>query len=49
VPVRLGEGAGAWSEVLGAIEPGDTVVTRGNERLRAGQSVTAEHQDYPLP
>lgn len=40
--VRVGEGSGDWIEVLGAIRPGDRVVTRGNERLRTGQTVRPE-------
>lgn len=39
-PVQLGEAVGVRFVVLGGLAPGDTVVTRGNERLRPGQSVT---------
>ncbi len=37
--VDLGESFGSRFEVLGGVEPGDLVVTRGNERLRPGQPV----------
>lgn len=37
--VDLGESFGARFEVLSGVEPGDLVVTRGNERLRPGQPV----------
>ena len=39
-PVRTGAASGERFEVLGGLEPGDTVVTRGNERLQPGQPVT---------
>ncbi len=37
--VDLGESYGSRFEVLSGVEPGDLVVTRGNERLRPGQPV----------
>ncbi|MFU8831980.1 MAG: efflux RND transporter periplasmic adaptor subunit, partial [Wenzhouxiangella sp.] len=39
--IRVGVGIGSENmiEVRGPIKPGDRVVTRGNERLRAGQEV----------
>ncbi len=37
--VELGDSYGARFEVLSGVEPGDLVVTRGNERLRPGQPV----------
>lgn len=40
VSVQTGIGAGEFIEVIGDIADGDTVVVRGNERLRPGQSVT---------
>jgi len=40
VPVTTGVGSGDLIEVLGALEPGDRVVIRGNERLQPGQTVT---------
>lgn len=49
VPVTTGAGVGAWTVVNGAIEPGQKVITRGNERLRPGQRVTGEPVAYPLP
>jgi RND family efflux transporter MFP subunit len=39
VPVTIGVGQGPDLEISGAIEPGDRVVIRGNERLQAGQEV----------
>lgn len=39
VPVAIGIGSENLIEVKGPIQPGDKVVTRGNERLRAGQAV----------
>jgi len=38
-PVELGEAVGAKFEVLSGLEDGDSVVIRGNERLRPGASV----------
>ena len=38
-PVELGESVGARFEVLSGLEPGETVVVRGNERLRPGQAL----------
>jgi RND family efflux transporter MFP subunit len=48
-PVRTGQGAGAWIVVEGPIAAGDRVITRGNERLRPGQTVEASLREYPLP
>lgn len=39
IRVTTGIGSGDWIEVIGPIQAGDRVVIRGNERLRAGQSV----------
>lgn len=39
VRVAIGIGSENLIEVKGPIQPGDKVVTRGNERLRAGQAV----------
>ncbi|CCQ74149.1 efflux RND transporter periplasmic adaptor subunit [Magnetospira sp. QH-2] len=39
--VDLGVSAGTRFEVLSGLEPGDKVVTRGNERLRDGQAIRA--------
>ncbi len=48
-PVRLGAAVGSRFEVLDALEPGDVVVVRGNERLRPGQKVRALQTDTPAP
>jgi len=37
--VELGEAIGERFEVLSGLAPGDTVVVRGNERLRPGQAI----------
>jgi RND family efflux transporter MFP subunit len=47
--VRMGDGVGQWIEVLGELSPGDRVVTRGNERLADGQSVSATRAGYETP
>ena len=39
VPVDLGIAAGNWVEVKGALEPGQTIVVQGNERVRPMQPV----------
>lgn len=39
VPVVRGESYGDWVEVEGSLKEGDQVVTRGNERIRPGQSL----------
>ena len=41
-PVRLGEAVGGRFEVIDGLKPGETVVVRGNERLRPGQKVRVE-------
>ena len=38
-PLKLGDGVGNRFIVLGGVEEGDTVVIKGNERLRPGQNV----------
>lgn len=43
-PVRLGDAIGPRYEVISGLKPGDTVVVRGNERLRPGQAVTPNEQ-----
>ncbi len=40
VTVETGIGLGSLVEVIGDIEPGDRLVVRGGERLRAGQPLT---------
>jgi membrane fusion protein (multidrug efflux system) len=49
VPVETGQGVGSWVAVEGPVQAGQKVVTRGNERLRPGQSVQGEPQEYQLP
>ena len=49
VPVETGTGVGNWIEVQGTIQPGTKVVTRGNERLRPGQKVDGQPQEYATP
>lgn len=44
IVVETGMAEGDYIEVIGDINPGDAVVTRGAERLRAGQEVTPEQQ-----
>ncbi len=48
-PVQPGEEAGAWTGISGPIQPGQRVVTRGNERLQPGQTVQGEPLEYELP
>ena len=40
VSVETGIGLGVFVEVIGNIEQGDRIVTRGGERLQSGQPVT---------
>lgn len=40
IDVELGAAEGDYIEVIGDVEPGQSVVIRGGERLRDGQSVT---------
>jgi RND family efflux transporter MFP subunit len=49
VPVQAGSGIGAWIEVQGTVQPGQKVVTRGNERLMNGQPVQAQALEVKLP
>lgn len=49
LPVRMGDGVGEWVEIVGTLSPGDKIVTRGNERLRDGQSVSASRDAYGMP
>lgn len=39
VSVLVGQGVGDWVAVSGNVNPGDTVIVRGAERLQAGQKV----------
>jgi RND family efflux transporter MFP subunit len=47
--VNPGSGVGLWVDVGGSGRAGDRVVTRGNERLANGQTVSANRQKYELP
>ena len=49
VNVETGTGVGAWIEIRGPVQPGQKVVTRGNERLQPGQQVQGEPLRYELP
>lgn len=40
IDVELGSAEGDFIEIIGDVEPGDSVVIRGGERLRDGQPVT---------
>ena len=39
IPVKVGVGSGQYVEIIGAINAGDNLVTRGGERLRSGDKV----------
>ncbi len=47
--VATGAQTGAWVAVTGDVQPGMRVLTRGNERVRAGQVVTGQSLAYALP
>ena len=49
MPVSAGEGIGDWIVVESELQPGEKVVTRGNERLMPGQEVQGLVQEYVLP
>ncbi len=49
VKVQPHEGVGSWIVIEGAVQAGQRVVTRGNERLRPGLSVQAAPLEYELP
>lgn len=49
VAVDTGAGVGAWLEVRGAVRAGDKIVTRGNERVVAGQAVQGSALEYERP
>lgn len=40
VAVETGIGLGGFVEVIGNVDKGDRIITRGGERLQAGQAVT---------
>jgi RND family efflux transporter MFP subunit len=44
ITVETGLAEGDFIEVIGAVRPGDAIVIRGGERLRAGQQVTPTQQ-----
>lgn len=46
--VEIGTSAGVWFEVDG-VKPGDRIITRGNERLRPGQTVNPSPLEYEKP
>ncbi|WP_197169138.1 efflux RND transporter periplasmic adaptor subunit [Novipirellula galeiformis] len=52
-PVITGPSRGSWvavhSQVPGQLNPGDLVVTRGNERLRPGQAVVITNKQDAAP
>jgi len=48
VPVTLGSGLGEWIEIAG-LDPGDIIVTRGNERLAPGATLITEPIEYGEP
>ena len=47
--VTTSEGVGSWVVVEGGVKAGQKVITRGNERLQAGQPVRGEPIEYALP
>jgi RND family efflux transporter MFP subunit len=49
INVETGVGMGVWVEVHGSVQPGQKVVTRGNERLQPGQTVQGSPLPYELP
>jgi hypothetical protein len=44
ISVETGIAEGDFIEIVGAVQPGDAIVIRGGERLRAGQQVTPTQQ-----
>jgi multidrug efflux pump subunit AcrA (membrane-fusion protein) len=49
VPVELGVALGAWIEVKSDLQPGDRVVTLGNERLRPGLPIIILEEAKGMP
>ena len=49
VGVVIGEGVGQWVEIQAELQSGERVITRGNERLRPGQTVRPAPREYPAP
>lgn len=46
-PVQLGASFGGLVEIVSGLEPGELVVTRGNERLRPGQPIRPRRMPPP--
>jgi multidrug efflux pump subunit AcrA (membrane-fusion protein) len=40
ISVKTGIGLGGFVEVIGNVEQGDRIITRGGERIQSGQLVT---------
>ncbi len=49
VTVETGIGSGLWIEVIGSIQPGQKVITLGNERVQPGQVVKGQLREYQEP
>lgn len=49
VPIQTGTAVGAWVSVQEGIQPGQKIITRGNERLQPGQVVQGTPLAYSLP
>lgn len=48
IQVEVGYGAGELVQVIGEVQPGDQIVIRGAERLRAGQAVAIKDNNQAL-
>lgn len=46
IPVQVGIGDGDYVELIGDIQANDRIVTRGGERLRAGESVQISNESH---
>jgi multidrug efflux pump subunit AcrA (membrane-fusion protein) len=49
VPVKLGAATGAWIAVTGEVQPGDSVIVEGNERVRPGMEVVTQPKELAGP
>jgi len=49
VAVETGTAVGGWLEVNSPVRPGQKVITRGNERLFPGMTVSAQAMGYEFP
>jgi RND family efflux transporter MFP subunit len=49
VPVSPGPALGGWISISGAVQAGQKIVTRGNERVQPGQKVSALPVEYEAP